>query len=53
MTHTKQTEAEKEWNAEYYKKLSEDEERYIELMAETELTYEEQQFCRNFEAQLK
>ena len=52
MTHTTQTELEKKWNANYYKKLTEDEERYIELMAEDELTHEEHQFCREFERKL-
>lgn len=40
------------WNATLYKKLSDDEERYIEIMNESEITLEERQFCREFEARM-
>jgi hypothetical protein len=40
------------WDAALYKKLDEDEERYIELMNEEELTHEEHEFCREFESKM-
>jgi hypothetical protein len=35
-----------------HKKLSDDEERYIELMNEESITFEERIFCQEFEAKM-